>query len=57
MIAIFMGSLLGFMVVTTFDFISENNLGLFNWISIPWGIKNTCWAFINRLFRLLVPSI
>ena len=57
MIAIFMGSLLGFMVVATFDFISENNLGLFNWISIPWGIKNTCWAFINRLFRLLVPSI
>ena len=38
-IAIFMGSLLGFMVVTTFDFISENNLGLFNWISIPWALK------------------
>jgi len=34
-----MASLLGLMVVTTFDFISENNLGLFNWISIPWGLK------------------
>ncbi len=37
--AIFMGSLLGFMSITTFDFIVENNFGLFNWFSIPIGLK------------------
>lgn len=45
-IAIFMGSLLGFMIVSTFDFISEYNLGLFNWISIPYGLKILAGLFL-----------
>ena len=45
-IAIFMGSLLGFMVVTSFDLISENNVGLFNWLAIPFGFKILAGLFL-----------
>ena len=38
-VGIFLGSLLGFMFVTTFDYISTNNFGLLYLFSIPLGIK------------------
>ena len=46
LIAILLGSLLGFMVVTTFEFIAEYNLGLFNWIQIPFALKIILGVFI-----------
>lgn len=46
LIAIFMGTLLGFMVVTTFDFISQNEFGLFNWVQIPFWLKITVGVFL-----------
>lgn len=45
-IAILMGSLLGFMVVTTFDFITEYNVGLFNSIQLPFGLKIILGLFL-----------
>lgn len=39
LIAISLGSLLGLMIITTFDFISQNGVGLFNWISLPFWLK------------------
>mgnify|MGYP001074015978 CR=1 FL=1 len=45
-VGIFLGSLLGFMFVTTFDYISTNNFGLLNLFSIPLGIKIIVGFFI-----------
>lgn len=46
LLAILLGSLLGLMVVTTFDFIEQNNFGLFNWIEIPFALKVILGVFI-----------
>src|SRR5210317_1056171 len=45
-IGILMGSLIGLMFVGTFDFISLHNIGLFNWISIPYGLKIILGLFL-----------
>lgn len=46
LIAISLGALLGIMVVTTFDFISQNEIGIFNWVQIPFWLKITAGIFI-----------
>ncbi|MBT8312333.1 MAG: sterol desaturase family protein [Flavobacteriaceae bacterium] len=46
LIAILIGSLLGLMIVTTFEFINENNFGLFNWIEVPFALKVIVGVFI-----------
>ena len=46
LIVILMGSLFGLMIVTAFDFISENNFGLFNWIEVPFALKIIAGVFI-----------
>ena len=48
-IAILMGSLLGIMVVSTYDFIAEYNIGLFNWIPIPFALKIILGLFLIDL--------
>lgn len=49
LIAISLGSLLGFMIVTTYDFISQNEFGLFNWIVLPFWLKIIAGVFIIDL--------
>jgi len=39
LIAIFLGSIIGLMLIFTFDWILTHNFGLFNWISIPFWLK------------------
>ena len=46
LIAVLVGSLLGLMIVTTFEFINENNFGLFNWIEVPFALKVIAGVFI-----------
>ena len=45
-IAILMGSLLGFMVISTFEFIAEYKVGLFNWITVPYAFKIIAGFFL-----------
>ena len=45
-IAIAMGSLLAWMVVATFDFIEEHQVGLFNWVPVPFGFKVVAGVFL-----------
>jgi sterol desaturase/sphingolipid hydroxylase (fatty acid hydroxylase superfamily) len=44
--AIALGGLVGFIIVTTFDWIKTNNFGLFNWISVPFWFKIIAGIFM-----------
>ncbi len=46
LIAIAMGSLLGFMIVTAYGWITEYDLGLFNMISVPYWFKIIAGVFL-----------
>ena len=48
-IGILMGSLLGWMIVSTFDWITATQFGLFNWISIPFAAKVVLGVFLIDL--------
>jgi len=49
LLAISIGSILGFMIVTTFDTISTYQLGLFNWIEVPYWFKVITGLFLLDL--------
>jgi sterol desaturase/sphingolipid hydroxylase (fatty acid hydroxylase superfamily) len=46
LIVIAMGSLLGYMLATTFDWIEQNRFGLFYWIAVPFWFKIIAGVFL-----------
>jgi len=46
LIVIAMASLLGYMIITTFDWIRSNELGIFYWLSIPFWFKIIAGIFL-----------
>jgi sterol desaturase/sphingolipid hydroxylase (fatty acid hydroxylase superfamily) len=46
LIAIFFGTLVGVMIVSTFEFISQSKIGIFNWVQLPFWLKITLGIFL-----------
>lgn len=49
LIAISLGSLIGLMMITTFDWIAQHEFGLFNWTPIPFWLKVIAGLFLIDL--------